>query len=155
VQEIGRELGVKYLLEGSVSKSSNTVRVDAQLVDTSTGAELWGDSFDRPLTDLFTVQDDIVKKIVTTLNLQVGLSEQGILVRRDTESLEAYDYFLHGLSYLMTKTKDGNTKAREMCEKAIQIDPNEVRRRNVGTSWTDGRSSIDAGMNVPGLVSRD
>jgi TolB-like protein/class 3 adenylate cyclase len=78
VDDIGRQLGVKYLLEGSTRKSKNRVRVDAQLVDAQTGTEIWANRFDRPLSDVFAVQDEIVQKIVTTLNLQVSLSERGI-----------------------------------------------------------------------------
>src|SRR5207253_1060982 len=70
VQEIGRELGVKYLLEGSVLRADNRVRLDTQLVEASTGANLWAGRFDRPLTDVLAVQDDVLQKIVTTLNLQ-------------------------------------------------------------------------------------
>jgi len=124
VQDIGLELGVKYLLEGSVRKSSNRVRVGTQLVEARTGTELWADRFDRPLSDVFATQDDIVQKIVTTLNLQMSLSERGILTRQTTDNLEAYDDVLRGLSYGWRETKDDDAKALQLYQKAIELDPN-------------------------------
>jgi adenylate cyclase len=123
VQDIGRQLGVNYLLEGSVRKSSNRVRVATQLVQAGAGTEIWAGRFDRPLSDVFAVQDDIVQKIVTTLNLQVSLSERGILTRQTTDNLEAYDDFLRGLTYSWRESKEDNAKALELYEKAIELDP--------------------------------
>jgi TolB-like protein/class 3 adenylate cyclase len=124
VQEIGRELGVKYLIEGSVRKSSDQVRISTQLVEAPTGTELWAAHFDRPLTDIFAVQDDIVQKIVSTLNLQVSLSERGVRSRQTTDNLEAYDDVLRGLAYSWRETKDDDAKAIEFYQKAIELDPN-------------------------------
>jgi adenylate cyclase len=123
VQDIGRELGVKYLLEGSVFTAKKSVRVETQLVEASTGANLWAARFDRPLTDVLAVQDDIVQKIVKTLNLQVGLSHKGILTHQNTDSLEAYDDYLRGLNLTLTPTKEANETARSMFGKAITLDP--------------------------------
>jgi adenylate cyclase len=123
MQEIGRELGVKYLLEGSVLRADKRVRVDTQLVEASTGATLWAERFDRPLADVLAVQDDIVQRIVTTLNLQVGLSERGIPIRQRTDNLEAYDDYLRGAVYSFAFTRDSTEKARQMMEKAIALDP--------------------------------
>ena len=99
VQEVGKELGVRYVLEGSVQKASDQVRIVAQLIDTTTGGHLWSERYDRPLKDIFALQDEIVQKIVTTLNLQLTLQEQGVLVRKRTDNLEAYDTFLRGAEY--------------------------------------------------------
>jgi adenylate cyclase len=123
VQDIGRELGVKYVLEGSVSKSENQVRVATRLVEARTGTELWAARFDRPLSDVFAVQDDIVQRIVTTLNLQVSLSERGVLSRQTTDNLEAYDDVLRGLAYSWRETKEDDAKALKLYEKAIELDP--------------------------------
>src|SRR5690242_10134798 len=101
VQEIGRELGVKYLLEGSVLRADNRLRLDTQLVEASSGANLWAGRFDRPLIDVLAVQDDVLKKIVVTLNLQVGLSEQGVLTHQATDSVDAYDDYLRGFSLML------------------------------------------------------
>ncbi len=120
VQEVGRELGVKYVLEGSVRKAGDEVRIDVQLVDATTGAELWAERYDRPLRDIFSLQDEIVRRIVTTLNLQLTLwEEHGILARKRTDNLDAYDDFLRGLEYFWSSPKE----ARQMFEKAIELDP--------------------------------
>ena len=105
VQDIGRELGVRYALEGSIQKAGEQVRIVAQLIDTTTGGHLWAARYDRPLTDIFALQDEIVQKIVTTLKLQLTLMEQGILVRKTTDNLEAYDSFLRGIESYERNTK--------------------------------------------------
>ncbi len=123
LQDVGKELGVKYVLEGSVRKAAAKVRITVQLADATTGAELWAERYDRPLGDVFALQDEIVRRIVTTLRLQLDLSQQGIVIPRSTENLEAYDDLLRGTEYLTTDSKDGNTKARPLFEKAIALDP--------------------------------
>jgi len=123
LQDVGKELGVKYVLQGSVRKAGGQVRITVQLADASTGAELWAERYNRPLRDVFAVQDEIVRRIVTTLNLQLNLAQQGIVIPRSTENLEAYDDLLRGVEYFASVTKDGNTKARQMFEKAIELDP--------------------------------
>ncbi len=121
--EVGRELGVRYILEGSVRRVADRVRVTVQLADTTSGAELWAEHYDRPLRDVFALQDEIVRRVVTTLNLQIALSQRGIVVPRSTENLEAYDDLLRGAEYLLSFTRDGNAKARRMLEKALALDP--------------------------------
>ncbi len=126
VQEISRQLGVKYVLEGSVRKADNQVRITPQLVDATTGDHIWAEHYDRALHDIFSLQDEIVRKIVTTLNLQLAVREHGILAAsKRTDNLEAYDYFLRGIEFFTFEnpTKETNEKARQMCEKAIELDP--------------------------------
>jgi len=123
VQQVSRELGVRFVVEGSVRKEANRVRINAQLVDATTGAELWAQRYERPMTDVFTLQDEIVRRIVTTLNLQLTLLEQGTLVRRKTENLEAYDDILRAAELSWTMTKAGNAKARLMFQRALELDP--------------------------------
>jgi len=123
VQDISRQLGVKYVLEGSVRKADHQVRITAQLVDATTGDHLWAEHYDRPLKDIFSLQDEIVQRIVTTLNLQLTLEERGVLFKKRTDNLEAYDDFLRALEYTLSTTEDGNEKARELLEKAIALDP--------------------------------
>jgi adenylate cyclase len=123
VQDVGRELAVRYALEGSVQKASNQVRIVAQLIDTTTGGHLWSERYDRPLTDIFALQDEIVQKIVTTLKLQLSLIEQGALVHKTTDNLEAYDAFLRAFEYCCRFTKEANAKGRQLYEKAIELDP--------------------------------
>src|SRR5690348_16419816 len=123
VQDISRQLGVKYVLKGSVRKADNQVRITAQLVDATTGDHLWAEHYDRPLKDIFSLQDEIVQRIVTTLNLQLTLEERGVLFKKRSDNLEAYDEFLRALEYTLSITKDGDEKARQALEKAIALDP--------------------------------
>src|SRR5229473_2064656 len=123
LQDVGKELGVKYVLGGGVRKAGGQVRITVQLADATTGEELWAERYDRPLRDIFALQDEIVRRIVTTLNLQLTLAQRGLLIPRTTDNLEAYDDVLRGAEYLLSYTKDGNAKARQMFEKAIALDP--------------------------------
>jgi TolB-like protein/Flp pilus assembly protein TadD len=123
VQDIGRELGVAYVLEGSVRKSENKLRVTAQLVETAGGNHLWAERYDRPLQDIFALQDEVVQKIVTTLKLQLTLEQRGWVARKHTDNLEAYDYYLRGVEYASGVTKEGNAQARQLWEKAVTLDP--------------------------------
>jgi len=130
LQEVGKELGVKYILGGGVRKAGDQVRITVQLADATTGEELWAERYDRPLRDVFALQDEIVRRIVTTLNLQLTLAQRGVLIAlipRETENLEAYDDVLRGAEYFLSYTKDGNVKARQMLEKAIELDPKYAR----------------------------
>jgi TolB-like protein/class 3 adenylate cyclase/Tfp pilus assembly protein PilF len=122
-QQVSRELGVHYVLEGSVRKEVNQVRITAQLVDATTDYEIWAERYDRPLQDIFALQDEIVRKIVTTLKLQLTLQEQGVLVRKTTDNLDAYDDLLRGMESLGSGTKDANMTARQMFERAVALDP--------------------------------
>jgi adenylate cyclase len=123
VQEVSKELGVQYVLEGSVRKADGQVRITAQLVDAAQDHQLWSERYDRPLKDIFALQDEIVQKIVTPLKLQLTLREQGYLVRKTTDNLEAYDYCLRGLEAFNRTTQEANAQARRMFEKAIELDP--------------------------------
>jgi adenylate cyclase len=123
VQEVGREMGVRYVLGGSVLKAEGQLRITAQLIDAITGYHLWAERFDRPLKDIFALQDEIVQKIVTTLKLQLTLQEQGYIMRKHTDNLEAYDYVLRSTGYFIRFTKETNAQARQMAEKAVALDP--------------------------------
>jgi adenylate cyclase len=125
VQEIGRELGVAYVLEGSVRKSGDSVRITAQLVEASTGDHLWAEHYDRPLRDIFSLQDEIVRRIVTTLKLRFTAKPwKGIdTLSQHTDNLDAYDDYLRGVKYAWSLTENGIVNARQMFEKAVELDP--------------------------------
>jgi adenylate cyclase len=138
VQQVSRELGVKHVLEGSVRKTSDGVRIAVQLVDATTGANLWAERFDRPLRDIFAVQDEIVQKIVTTLDLEFKAGERGIPAEvrvQGRSNLEAFDDVLRGTWYSWSMTQEGNAKARTMYEKAIELDP-KYADAYVDLGWT-------------------
>jgi adenylate cyclase len=99
------------------------VRITAQLIDATTGGHLWSEHYDRPLQDIFALQDEVVQKIVTTLKLQLTVQEQGILVRKTTDNLEAYDYYLRGREHFNRFTQEANAQARQMFEKVLELDP--------------------------------
>jgi TolB-like protein len=124
--EIGKELGVKYLLEGSVHKEADQVRIGVELVDTSTGTEEWTARYDRPLKDIFAVQDEIVGKVVTTLGLLFKHDEMKLPHfggARPTENLEAFDDMLRAGPYYWRGTRDDYPTAQKRIEKAIEQDP--------------------------------
>jgi adenylate cyclase len=135
VQDVGREMGVRYVLEGSVLKAANQVRINTQLIDATTGYHLWSERYDRPLQNILALQDEIVQKIVTTLKLQLTLQEQGHIVRKRTENLEAYDFFLRGQEYFWRLTKETNAPARQLYEKAVALDP-QYAEAYAHLSWT-------------------
>ncbi len=123
VQEVSNDLKVRYVLEGSVRKVADRVRINAQLVDATTGGHLWAERYDRDLKDIFAIQDEVTKNIVSALWVKLTKSEEDQLTRRYTNSLEAYEYALRGLDYYFRSTKDAHTLALKMFEKAIELDP--------------------------------
>jgi adenylate cyclase len=123
VQEVGRNLGVRYVLEGSVRKSGNRVRITAQLIDATTGGHLWAERFDRDLTDIFAVQDDVTQQIVQALALNLTEGDQQRLATEQTDNLEAHDCFLRGREQLWHFTREQNSQARELLQRAIELDP--------------------------------
>jgi adenylate cyclase len=138
-QQIGKELGVKYLLEGSVRKAADQVRIGVELVDASSGTEEWTAQYDRPLKDIFAVQDDIVGKVVTTLGLLIKVDEMklprwGSL--QPTENLEAFDDLLRSAEYTWRRvSKDDNARARQWIQKAIDLDP-KYAQAYASLGWT-------------------
>ena len=127
IQEVGRELGVRYVLEGSVRKMGDRVRISAQLVDATTEGHIWAQRYDRDLNDLFTVQDEVRKKIVTALSVELSQEDRDRMARKDPVNLEAYDYYLRGLELQAAKMIGGAAQARGMFEKALAIDPGYAR----------------------------
>lgn len=123
VQTIGRELGVRYLLEGSARRASDHVRINVQLVDAARGNEVWSQRYDRQMRDIFKLQDEIVQSLTTTVGLQLPILESGRLVPQRTNNLEAYDDFLRGIEGMVAPTLNSYARSRRMFEKAIALDP--------------------------------
>jgi tetratricopeptide (TPR) repeat protein len=134
-------MGVRYVLEGSVQRADQQVRITVQLIEATTGHHLWSEQYDRPLKDIFALQDEIVQKIVTTLRLQLALQEQGYIVGKHTDNLEAYDSFLRRQGYFWRFTKEANAQARQMYEKALALDP-QYAEAYAYLSWTYHREWV-------------
>jgi len=124
VQEIGRDLGVRFVLEGSIRKAGNRVRITAQLIDAGSGGHLWAERFDRELTDIFATQDEVVEKIVAALAVNLTQGEAQRLRRRGTASVEAYETWLRARELLSRSMREAIAQAKAMYRRAIEMDPN-------------------------------
>ena len=124
VQEIGRDLGVRFVLEGSVRKAGNRLRITAQLIDAGNGGHLWAERFDRDLTDIFSMQDEVVEKIVGALAVTLTRGEQQRVQRRGTASVEAYETWLRARALLSRGAREAIAQARTLYRRAIEIDGN-------------------------------
>ncbi len=123
VQDVGKELRVRFILEGSIRKVGNRVRINAQLIDAISGGHLWAERYDRDLVDIFDLQDEVTQKIVAALTLNLTKSEEKQLAHRSTENLKAYDCVLRGMKEYWKYTKEGNSQAQVLFRKAIELDP--------------------------------
>jgi len=125
VRKVGRELGVRYVLEGSVRKAMNRVRITAQLIDAATEGHLWAERYDRDLDDIFSLQDEVTQKIVSSLAVRLTEDEQSLRTAKCecTVNTDAYDLYLRALEYLNRFTEKTNQQARKMFEGAISLDP--------------------------------
>jgi adenylate cyclase len=126
VKRIGRELGVRYVLEGSVSKAGNRVRVTGQLIDAESGAHIWADRFDRDLTDIFAVQDELTQEIISALRIKLSEREKARLVAGGTKNVDAHDFFLKGRELVIGNKRDHEmfAEANACLRRAIALDPN-------------------------------
>ncbi|PYL95375.1 MAG: adenylate/guanylate cyclase domain-containing protein [Verrucomicrobia bacterium] len=127
VEQIARDLGVAYILEGSVRKAGARVRVTGQLISAKDGGHLWADRFDRDLTDIFAIQDEITRAIVEQLTVKLLPQEKKSIERPQTDNIEAYTYYLRGREFLHRHTKSYYQVARRMFTKAIELDPRYAR----------------------------
>jgi TolB-like protein len=122
VRQVGRELGVRYVLEGSVRKAANHVRIIGQLIDASTGAHLWADRFDGAIEDVFGLQDQVTASVVGAIAPKVQQAEIERARRKPTANLDAYDYYLQGMAKVYQATKHANGDALRLFYKAIELD---------------------------------
>ncbi|HJX20872.1 MAG TPA: winged helix-turn-helix domain-containing protein, partial [Steroidobacteraceae bacterium] len=123
VKQVGRELGVRYVVEGGVRKAAQRVRITAQLIDASTGAHLWADHFDGDLEDIFDLQDQVTASVVGAIAPKLVQAEIERAKRKPTESLDAYDYFLRGMASTHRMTREATSEALELFARAIELDP--------------------------------
>ena len=123
VRQVGRELGVRYLLEGSVRKSANRVRISGQLIDASSGTHLWADRFEGTNEDVFALQDQVTASVVGAIAPRLEQAEIERARRKPTENLDAYDLFLRGLANVYKWTREGNEEALRLFYRAVERDP--------------------------------
>jgi len=135
VQQVGRELAVRYVLEGSVQRSGERVRINAQLIDATTGGHLWAERYDEEIDDIFDLQDRITKRIVRTLAVRLTDIELDRVSVKATRDLEAYDYVLRGREQLLRFDSAGNFEARDLFRKAIKLDTSYADAY-AGLGWT-------------------
>jgi TolB-like protein/Flp pilus assembly protein TadD len=127
VKQVAEELGVRYVLEGSVRRAGDLIRINAQLVDALTGHHLWAERYDSKMGDIFALQDQITQKIVSALAVKLTISEKELVVQKGTDNVAAYDEFLRGWAYYLRLTPTDFEKADVSFRKAIELDPNYGR----------------------------
>jgi adenylate cyclase len=123
VQQVAEELGVQYVLEGSVRKGEDKIRITAQLIDALSGRHLWANRYDRNLSDIFAVQDEITKKIITAMQVKLTEGEQARTVEKGTNNLEAYLKYLQANELIMRLNPQSNALGKQLAEEAIALDP--------------------------------
>jgi adenylate cyclase len=157
VKQVGRELGVKYVLEGSVQWSGDNLRITAQLIDASTGLHAFSEQYDRELKDLFALQDDITMKVMTAMRVKLTEGEEAPVFAKGTKNLAAYLKVLQAnQSRLILQSKENNTRARQFAEEAIAMDPNYGVAYSIAASaigndvmldvFKDRRGALEKGM---------
>jgi TolB-like protein/class 3 adenylate cyclase/cytochrome c-type biogenesis protein CcmH/NrfG len=155
-QEVGRDLGVRYLLEGSVQKTGDRLRINAQLVEAGTGHHLWAERFERGLEDLRVVQDEIIQRIVVALAFKVDAAERARVLRKDPVKLNAYEAYLKGEHLFSQHSKQRMKQSREMFALATRLDPSFARAwgyyaytcaRSVVSGWM-GREVLEEALEL-------
>jgi adenylate cyclase len=155
VQEVGRKLGVRYVLEGSVRKEKDTVRITAQLIDAQTGGHVWSDRYDRVLKDIFALQDEVTLAVMRAMRVKLTEGEQAALWQRKglTNNLVAFEKYLQGREYTMQGTARANDKARQLWEEAIALDPGYAAGY-AGLAFAHVRDAIFGWTKDPGESGR-
>ena len=156
VKHVAGELGVRFVVEGSVRKAANRVRITAQLIDGASGGHLWAERYDRDLDDIFAVQDEVTRQIVEALQITINADERKRIGGPRTDNIEAYDYVLRGRELFLRYTAEANAEARSMFEAAIALDPGfataharlaVVRFLDYTNSWNDASDeTLEAGL---------
>jgi adenylate cyclase len=123
VKEVGRRLGVRYVLEGSVRKASGKVRITGQLIDAVTGTHIWADRFERDLTDIFALQDEVTVAVVSAIQPKLLQTEIAMATRRRPENLTAYDFYLRAMQQFYSSTREGLAETLRLAHRALELDP--------------------------------
>jgi TolB-like protein/Flp pilus assembly protein TadD/rhodanese-related sulfurtransferase len=151
VRQVAEELGVRYLLEGSVRRAGDEVRINAQLIDATTGGHLWAERYDGTLEDIFDLQDRVTEQIVAALAVSLTRGEQAQQARHDTENVAAHDAYLQGWAHYKLLTPEALAKAVPFFEEAIRLDPNYAQAHAALASlyWDVYRNDWAFDLNMP------
>jgi adenylate cyclase len=144
VKQVGRELGVRYVLEGSVRRSGSRIRVTAQLVEAGTGNHVWAERYDRDLADIFAVQDEITERVVAAIEPELYAAEQVRSQNKPPDSLDAWECVIRALSLIGQGTRDENTEAEALCRRAIALAPGYGRAHSL-LAWALLRRTLWSG----------
>src|SRR5215469_8756704 len=144
VKQVGRELGVRYVLEGSVRKGGHRLRITAQLIEAETGNHVWAERYDRDVGDIFAVQDEITERVVAAIEPELYAAEDIRSQRKPPESLDAWECVIRALSAIGRGTQDANTEAERLCRSAIAIAPGYAQAHSL-LAWAILRSATWAG----------
>lgn len=153
-RQVSSELGIRYVVQGSIQRSGGRVRINAQLIDATTSAHLWGKRYDREAASLFAIQDELVEAIVTELAVKLDLVERDRAKRKMPENLSAYELWLRSRDHLRARKKEDNATARTLLEKAVQLDPTGARffadlaMAHLHESWWGWSDSQDRSLQV-------
>jgi adenylate cyclase len=156
-RQVAKDLGVRYVLEGSVRRAANRIRINAQLIDATTGFHLWAQRYDRDFADIFDLRDEITHTIVAALEVHLTPRERASIERRYTNNLEAYDLFLQAREGFWRRTQDGAIQARTTLERAIALDPQfagahallaEIYRSEWMYGWRDDDDALDRALEL-------
>src|SRR5262249_10847948 len=123
VKEVGRRLGVRYILQGSVRKAAEKVRITGQLIDAETGAHIWADRFERDLTDVFALKEEVTVAVVSAIQPKIIQTEIALSTRRRPENLTAYDFCLRAIQQFSLSTREGLAEAIRLACRALELDP--------------------------------
>jgi len=152
VRQVAMHLGVQYVLEGSVRRSGNRVRINAQLIDGATGSHIWANRFDRKLDDFFELQDEITQLIAAKVEPEFAKAEQRKAARKSSNNLDAWENYQRGIASLNELTKEGNLQAQEFFARAVEIDPGNCPA-HAGMAYCLFRYSYDGFSDQPVLAS--
>jgi adenylate cyclase len=123
IKEVGRRLGVRYVLQGAVRKASGKVRVTGQLIEAATGAHIWADKFERDMTDIFALQDDVTVAVISAIQPKLFQAEIALASRRRPENVTAYDFLLRAIQQAIPLTREGLAEALRLVQRALELDP--------------------------------
>jgi TolB-like protein/Flp pilus assembly protein TadD len=123
IKEVGRRLGVRYVLQGAVRKASGKVRITGQLIEAATGAHIWADKFEREMTDIFALQDEVTRAVVSAIQPKLFLAEIALATRRRPEDLTAYNLYLRAIQQAVRSTRESLAEALRLAQRALELDP--------------------------------